>query len=191
MKFILLTGFLVGLFGLVGFSRLGIAQGRSDGSTAYSFTFPALVGDQSIALNAYAGQVILVVNTASHCGFTGQYADLETLYQQYRDKGFVIIGVPSNQFANQEPENNSEIASFCRKNFGVTFPMTQKMDVIGKSAHPFFQWANRQLGFGSAPKWNFHKILIGRDGRAITYFYSATGPLSPRVKRAIDAALAE
>jgi glutathione peroxidase len=158
---------------------------------AYNFSFNSLDSDRPLGLSAYKGQVILIVNAASKCGFTSQYADLESIYRDYKDQGFVIITVPSNDFGGQEPGSNEEIASFCQVNYGVTFPMTKKEKVSGKDAHPFYLWAKKILGFGTAPKWNFHKYLINRQGELIDYFYSTTSPQSKKLKDAIEKALAE
>ena len=157
---------------------------------AYDFTFTSLTSDKPLALSDYRGKVIMVVNTASKCGFTKQYDGLEELYNKYKDQGFVIIGVPSNDFGEQEPGSKEEIASFCKKNFGVTFPMAGKEVVTGKDAHPFYKWAYNELGFGTGPKWNFHKYLIGRDGLLIDYFNSPTEPTSDKVTKAVEKALA-
>ncbi len=167
------------------------AQATPAGNTAYDFAFTTLMGGEPLLLSAYQGKVLLVVNTASKCGFTPQYEGLEKLYQEYKDKGLVIIGVPSNDFGGQEPGSSEEIASFCRSNYGVTFPMAEKEAVSGDKAHPFYRWAKAQLGFGTAPKWNFHKYLIGRDGLLVDYFNSTTSPEADRVKAAIEKALAE
>ena len=120
--------------------------------------------------------MLLVVNTASKCGFTPQYKGLEALYKKYKDRGLVIIGVPSNDFGQQEPGTPQEIKHFCELNYGVTFPMTSKQVVSGKDAHPFYQWAHEVLGFNSAPKWNFHKYLIDISGKPVDYFASTTTP---------------
>lgn len=158
---------------------------------AYDFSFTTLIGDKPLPLSSFKGKVLLIVNTASKCGFTSQYAGLEKLYQRYKDKGLVIIGVPSNDFGSQEPGNSQEISNFCQINYGVTFPMTAKEIVSGKSAHPFYLWAKKTLGFGSAPKWNFHKYLINGQGQLVTYFYSVTSPEAPRLIKAIEQALDE
>lgn len=160
-------------------------------NNAYDYTFTTLVGHESLPLETYKGQVILIVNTASKCGFTPQYASLEALYKQYKDKGMVILGVPSNDFGGQESGTEQEVAQFCQLNYGVSFPMTAKEMVSGKEAHPFFLWARSQLGFGTAPKWNFHKYLINRKGELVDYFYSTTSPDAPRVIKAIEKALNE
>lgn len=159
--------------------------------TAYDFSFKTLMGNDPLPLKQYEGDVILVVNTASKCGFTPQYEGLENLYTTYKDRGFVIIGVPSNDFGAQEPGTNQEIAHFCKLNYGVSFPMASKEVVSGDGAHPFYVWAKNTLGFGTAPKWNFHKYLIDRHGKLIDYFNSTTSPDADRVKKAIEKALSE
>ncbi len=159
--------------------------------TAYDFSFTALAGRKPLPLKDFAGKVLLVVNTASQCGFTGQYEGLETLYQSYKDRGLVIIGVPSNDFGGQEPGSNDEIEQFCRFHYGVTFPMASKESVSGEHAHPFYVWARSSLGFGSAPQWNFHKYLIDRHGALIDYFYSTTSPDNARLRKAIEKTLKE
>lgn len=158
--------------------------------TAYDFSFKALTDNKPMPLAQFKGKVILIVNTASHCGFTPQFKALEKLYMTYKDKGLVIIGVPSNDFGGQEPGNSREIADFCTINYGVSFPMTAKEVVSGDKAHPFYVWAKKTLGFGTAPKWNFHKYLINRQGKLIDYFYSTTSPDSRRITDAIQKALA-
>ena len=155
----------------------------------YGFSFETLVGHQPLPLSSFKGKVILIVNTASKCGFTPQYEALEKLYQAYKDKGFVVVGVPSNDFGHQEPGSSEDIAHFCKLNYGVTFPMTTKQTVVGDGAHPFYRYARQQLGFGSAPKWNFHKYLINREGKLVTYFYSMTSPNSKRLVNAVERAL--
>lgn len=158
---------------------------------AYEYSFPSLVGKKSLSLADFKGKVILIVNTASKCGFTPQYKALEALYMQYKDKGLVIIGVPSNDFAKQEPASDEEIASFCHINYGVSFPMTGKEPVIGKNAHPFYLWARSKLGFLAAPKWNFHKYLLDKQGNLVDYFYSTTSPTAPKVTKEIEKLLAQ
>lgn len=159
--------------------------------SAYDYSFNTLVGHQPLPLSTYKGKVILIVNTASKCGFTPQYESLEKLYQKYENQGLVILGVPSNDFGQQEPGNEEEIASFCKVNYGVSFPMTAKEIVSGKNAHPFYLWAKQKFGFGTAPKWNFHKYLINRHGELINYYYSTTSPEAPRLIKAIENALKE
>ncbi|MGF1604814.1 MAG: glutathione peroxidase [Rhodothalassiaceae bacterium] len=155
---------------------------------AHAFSFTSIEGEP-MPLEAYAGQVILLVNTASFCGFTNQYAGLQALYERYQDRGLVVIGVPSGSF-DQEYESVQEVKYFCETNFGITFSLTDKNDVVGQDAHPFYRWARQELGAAAAPRWNFHKYLIGRDGELLDWFPSNTRPEAPRLITAIDAALA-
>ena len=132
-------------------------------------------------LATYEGQVVVVVNTASHCGFTSQYAGLQGLHDKYADRGFAVLGFPCNQFGEQEPGDEAEIASFCDRSFGVTFPMFAKVDVNGDDAHPLFEWLREEksgLLPGNGIKWNFTKFLIGRDGQVIKRFSPTTEPAS-------------
>lgn len=156
--------------------------------TAYDFTFTGIDG-RPMPLAQFKGKVLLVVNTASECGYTPQYEGLEELWKAYGDKGLVIVGVPSNDFGGQEPGSAAEIATFCKINYGVTFPLADKTVVKGKDAHPFYQWAGEQAGMLGRPKWNFHKYLIGRDGRFIDWFSTQTKPMGPKIRAAVDAAL--
>ncbi len=157
--------------------------------TVSDFSFESLIGQEGINLGDYHGKVIVVVNTASKCGLTPQYKGLEALYQKYQEDGLVLIGVPSNNFGGQEPGTNEEISNFCEVNFGVTFPMSMRYDVIGKNAHPFYVYAREKLGGIGAPKWNFHKYLINRKGELVQYFFSMTKPESSRFTSAIEAEL--
>jgi glutathione peroxidase len=136
------------------------------------------------------GEVVLVVNTASKCGFTPQYEGLQAIYSEYHAQGFEVVGVPSNDFGGQEPGTAEEIQEFCELNFGVTFPMTAKNAVTGAQRHPFYQWAEAQLGQSAVPGWNFHKLLIGRDGHLIAAFPSDVEPTSEQLRAAITQALA-
>lgn len=167
-------------------AAIGHAAPRPSDKTAYDFEFTTLIGEEPMSLSAYKGKVLLVVNTASKCGYTKQYAGLQALYDEYKDRGLVVIGVPSNDFKQQEPGTAADIKKFCELNYGVTFPMTSKVEVIGDHAHPFYRWANTTLGFGSAPKWNFHKYLVDRQGRLVDYFYTTTDPQSDKIKEAIE-----
>lgn len=160
-----------------------------DADTAYAFSFDGLVHDQ-IDLAAFKGRPILVVNTASECGFTPQYAGLQETFDRYKDEGLMILGVPSNDFGGQEPGSAEDIEKFCRLNYGVTFAMAGKSVVSGDDAHPFYQWAEEKLGGSAVPKWNFHKILIGADGQPVEAFPSAVSPGSKALTSAIEAALA-
>lgn len=157
-------------------------------TTAHDIAFTSIGGDP-LPLSNFAGHPVLVVNTASKCGLTPQYEGLESLYKKYRDQGLVVLGVPCNQFAGQEPGTEAEIAAFCSLNFNVDFPMTAKVDVIGEHIHPFYAWAKGELGEAAEPKWNFHKILIDEDGYAIAAFGSRTEPLDPEIVGKVEAAL--
>ncbi len=158
---------------------------------AFQFSFETIDG-KPMPLSAYAGRALLIVNTASRCGFTPQYRGLQELWTRYGGKGLTVIGVPSNDFGGQEPGSNAEIAEFCGRDYGVTFPMAGKVSVRGANAHPFYQWAARQrLGQEAVtePRWNFHKYLIGRDGRLAASYPSGMSPTDPRMFAAIDEAL--
>lgn len=146
-------------------------------STLGSFTATTLEGQEQ-SLADYQGQVVLVVNTASKCGFTPQYKGLEELYQQFTDDHFVVLGFPCNQFGGQEPGEAQEIGAFCEKNYGVTFPMFDKVEVNGPHAHPLFQWLRTEKGgvLGDRIKWNFTKFLIGKDGKVLSRYGSRTKP---------------
>lgn len=149
--------------------------------------FPRLQDEKPQSLCQYRGKVLLVVNTASYCGFTGQYKGLEALHRKYKDKGLVVLGFPSNDFA-QETGNNQQIAEFCENTFGVKFPMFAKSSVTGSQASVFYQQLAAQSG--STPRWNFHKYLIGRDGKVVDSYGSMTGPDSSRLVKAIEQQLA-
>ncbi|MBS2024069.1 MAG: glutathione peroxidase [Deltaproteobacteria bacterium] len=138
------------------------------------------------SLSAYKGKVALVVNTASECGFTPQYKGLESLYEAYKDKGFVILGFPSNDFGKQEPGDSKQIAQFCELKFKVKFPMFEKVVTKGEGQSPVYAFLTAKNG---VPKWNFHKYLVGKDGQVIAAFPSAVEPESAELKAAIDAAL--
>ena len=153
-------------------------------SNAYDYEFNSIDGDL-IKLSQYKGKIIVVVNVASRCGYTPQYEDLQTLWSEYKSKNLVVLGVPTNNF-RQEPGNNKEIKDFCETNFGITFPMTEKTNVIGKNSHPFFKWAREDFGIGAIPKWNFHKIIIGKDGKVAETFSSITNPSSQKFKKVIE-----
>lgn len=161
----------------------------ADPSTAYQFAFAGLFTER-VPMTAFEGEVVMVVNTASRCGFTPQYEGLQAIYSEYHERGFEIVGVPANNFMGQEPGSAEEIQEFCTLNYGVTFPMAAKTEVVGEARHPFYAWAETQLGEAAVPQWNFHKLLIGRDGRLIAAFPTRTEPTSEEVRRAIDAALA-
>ncbi len=153
-------------------------------SNAYDFSFETLQG-KPYPLRALAGRPMLIVNTASKCGFTPQYKALEACWQANKASGLVVIGVPCNDFGGQEPGSAAEIASFCEVNYGVDFPVMAKTHVKGPQAHPFFGWAAGQGGFFAKPRWNFYKYLINKDGGLQTWFASPTSPDSARFKAAL------
>lgn len=150
-------------------------------------TFNRLQDEAPQNLCQYAGKVILVVNTASYCGFTGQYEGLEALYASYKDKGLVVLGFPSNDFGKQEPGSNKEIADFCFNTYAVKFPMFSKSVVSGSNSNPLYQALAKETG--RAPQWNFFKYLIDRNGKVVDSFSSLTGPQSKSLVSAIDKAL--
>jgi len=156
--------------------------------TAYDFAFKSIDGGD-LPLSTFRDKAVLVVNTASACGLTPQYDGLEKLYSDYRDRGLVVLGVPCNQFMGQEPGTEAEIKAFCETRFAVDFPLTAKVEVKGDGAHPFYKWAEEGLGEPAVPVWNFHKILVGRDGALIRAFGPRTEPLDPEVTGAVEAAL--
>jgi glutathione peroxidase len=157
---------------------------------AYNFSFEAIEGGR-MPLEQWRGKVLLVVNTASFCGYTPQYEGLQALWQRYSERGLVVIGVPSNDFGGQEPNSEQEILGFCKGAYNVSFPLTSKQEVSGARAHPFYHWALDSLGAGAAPKWNFHKYLVGRDGNLVSAFPTRVAPQAPELIRAIEAALAK
>ena len=158
----------------------------SDNSkTFFDFKINSINGD-SINLSKYTGKTILLVNVASNCGFTKQYDDLQKLYDVFKDKGLIVVGVPTNQFGGQEPGTDEEIKKFCETNFNITFPMTSKYDVKGNNAHPIYVWAKDTYGKSTVPKWNFHKILINKDGEIEDTFASFTGPMSKKITNKLE-----
>lgn len=157
-------------------------------ATAHDFTFPLLKGGE-LPLRDLAGKPVLVVNTASECGFTPQYAELQHLWEEYGPRGLIVLGVPSNDFGAQEPGSAAEIATFCERNYGVTFPLAAKQHVLGPEAHPFYRWITEMAGEDAAPRWNFHKYLIGPDGELVEIWPSRVAPDSPQLRQAVEAAL--
>ena len=170
-------------------ARTARAQGAMSRITAYAFSFPALAGGD-IRLADYAGHPLLIVNTASLCGYTPQYAGLQELWTQFHDRGLMIIGVPSNDFGAQEPGGATEIAETAQHQYGVTFPIAAKTAVKGANAHPFYKWA-ADARPKEVPRWNFHKYLIGREGYIAEVFAETVEPSDTRVKTAIARALAD
>ena len=156
----------------------------SNSGVAYDYKFDNIDGGQ-IKLSDYKDKVIVIVNVASRCGYTNQYSDLQSLYDNYKDKNLVVIGVPTNNF-KQEPGSNDQIKDFCETNFGISFPMTEKINVIGANSHPFYKWAKKDFGMSAIPKWNFHKIVIGKSGKIEDTFASFTKPTSKKFIRLIE-----
>ena len=158
-------------------------------TTLHEFSATAIDG-QDIDLSAYDGQVVLVVNTASQCGFTPQYQGLQSLHEEYGEQGFAVLGFPCDQFGNQEPGEDTEIAGFCERNFGVTFPLFSKVEVNGDDAHPVYRWLRDQKGglLGDKIKWNFTKYLVGKDGQVIDRYSPTTKPekLSGDIEKALQ-----
>ena len=144
------------------------------------------INNEILNLSEFRGKTILLVNVASKCGFTKQYTGLQSLYEKYKKKGLIVIGVPSNQFGGQEPGSNKEIKDFCETNFNITFPITDKVDVKGENAHAIYRWAKKNFGNSTVPKWNFHKILINKDGKIQDTFNSFTSPLSNKIIKKIE-----
>ena len=159
---------------IFGFFNTTLANNK----TAYEFKFKGIDGG-IIDLKDYKDQVIVIVNVASRCGFTNQYEGLQDLWEKYQNKKLVVIGVPTNNF-KQEPGTNKEIKNFCENNFGITFPMTEKINVLGENSDPFYKWAKNSFGSSAVPKWNFHKIIINKQGKIIDTFSSITKPSSSR-----------
>ena len=151
---------------------------------AYKYSFNGIDGD-NIQLKDFKNKIIVVVNVASRCGYTPQYNDLQKLWTDFKDKDLVVIGVPTNDF-KQEPGSNKDIKDFCETNFGIDFPITEKINVIGKNAHPFYKWARINHGISAIPKWNFHKIIIGKNGKVIDTFASFTKPSSKKFIKVIE-----
>ena len=146
---------------------------------AYDFAFKDLDGNE-LSLAEFKDKVIIVVNVASQCGFTNQYEGMQKIWEKYQAKGVVMLGIPSNDFGQQEPGSNKEIKNFCEAKFGITFPMTEKVSVKGSEAHPFYIWAKENHGKSAVPKWNFHKIIINKEGKIEKTFSSMTNPSSKK-----------
>ncbi len=183
---------LFAALGLGALSALYLPSGTSvafaASPNAHKYDFVSIEGD-AMPLSGFAGKAILVVNTASFCGYTGQYRGLQALYDKYRDRGLVVLGIPSNDFGSQEPGTATEIKEFCETSYDITFPMTEKQIVRGEDAHPFYKWARDSLGESGTPRWNFHKILIAPNGSAVAGWPSVTKPESDAIISAIESAL--
>lgn len=170
---------------IVSAAAVGLARAAAGG---HSFTFAGFDGEP-LPLAQFAGKPVLVVNTATECGFTPQFEGLEALWQRYKGKGLVIVGVPSNDFGGQEPRKGADIKHFCKINYGVSFPLADRTRVRGDNAHPFYRWALEQAGGEARPRWNFHKYLIGADGKLTAWFPTQTDPMSKPVTAAVEKAL--
>ena len=155
---------------------------------AQDFTLTAIDGTP-LPMRQFAGKVVLLVNTASFCGYTPQYDGLQKLQASYAGKGFTVVGVPSGDFLGQEYKSNREISTFCEARFGINFPLAEKGNVVGRNAIPIYRWAAAMLGPANTPRWNFHKYLIGRDGRLVAAFGTRIAPQDRAVTGAIEAAL--
>jgi glutathione peroxidase len=170
-------------------TQLGLAspESKSENLNLYHLSATNIEGQQ-IAMKDYAGKVLLIVNVASKCGFTSQYKDLESLYQNYKSQGFVVLGFPSNDFLNQEPGSNQEIKKFCELNYGVTFPLFAKNSVTGDKIQPVFKFltSSEESDLKGRVSWNFEKFLISRDGKLVARFSSRTNPLDKKLKTAVE-----
>jgi len=153
--------------------------------SAHDFAFTSIEGE-AMPLSAFDGKAILIVNTASQCGFTHQYEGLQALWDRYRDHGLIVLGVPSNDFGGQEPGTEGEIKEFCEVNFNVSFPLTTKEHVRGPNAHPFYRWTGKELSDEAKPRWNFHKYLIAPDGRILGWFPTQVAPSSKQLREALE-----
>jgi glutathione peroxidase len=181
MSLRLLAGLIAALFA-------GSASAEAPPLDWSKLPLPAIEGGQ-LAPETLAGKVVLVVNTASFCGFTKQYEGLQDLWERYRERGLVVLGVPSNDFGGQEPESEAKIKEFCETAFDIDFPMLAKQTVRGEEAYPFYRWAAEAAGPAGLPRWNFYKYLVGRDGRLVDWFASTTTPDSAKLTKAVEAAL--
>ena len=172
---------------LIMFSLFGKVEAKYE-KLFFDFNIKTIDG-KNLNLDTYKDKTILLVNVASNCGFTKQYAGLQKLYDLYKNKKFVILAIPSNQFGGQEPGSNKEIQDFCEVNFNITFPITQKTDVKGNNSHEIYKWAKENHGKSTIPKWNFHKILINKNGKIQNTFNSFIDPLSKKIVDEIESIL--
>ncbi|MDF1719491.1 MAG: glutathione peroxidase [Minwuia sp.] len=177
----------LGLLMLAGAASLTAAPARADTTSAHDFAFTSIDGDP-LPMSRFRGKAVLLVNTASHCGFTHQYDGLQTLWETYRDRGLVVLGVPSDDF-NQELGSEAAIKRFCEVNFAIDFPMTALQSVKGRGAHPLYRWIADSQGRSAAPRWNFYKYLIAPDGQLVGNWPSNVGPKSRELRAAIEATL--
>jgi glutathione peroxidase len=178
---------LVSLITLLSFGLLPLKTTATPYPTL-DFTFNAIDGT-SFDLKDHRGKAILIVNTASRCGFTAQYSGLQRLWENYQHKGLIVVAVPSNDFGGQEPLEGDALKKFCEVNYNVTFPIMDKINIKGENAHPFYAYVSNRFGFSGSPKWNFHKYLINSNGELVDWFSSITSPDSEKLINAIEAAL--
>ena len=181
MKLKIFTILIIFMF----FSKKGFSENYD--KVLYDFKIESITGEV-IDLNEFQNQVVLITNTASYCGFTKQYSDLQKLWQKYKEEGLIVLGVPSNSF-NQEKSNEKDVKDFCEVNFNINFPMTKITEVKGEDAHEIFKWAKKNYGKSAVPKWNFHKILINKKGKVEDTFASFTNPMSNKVTSKIESLL--
>ena len=154
-------------------------------ANVYNFSFNSIDGEK-INLKEFKGKPILIVNTASLCGFTYQYSDIEALHKKYKHDGLIVIGIPSNDFGNQELSSNQKVKEFCSINFNVSFLLTEITSIKGEEGHPFFKWIKKEAGFLALPKWNFYKYLINKEGLLVKWYASTTNPTSNKITKDID-----
>lgn len=166
-----------------------VASAADRAATAHKFAFTSIDEEEQIDLSSLSGKAVLVVNTASFCGFTHQYSGLEALWRKYRDQGLVVLGVPSNDFGAQEPHSEAKIKEFCQGAFNVTFPLTKKYKVKGVSAHGFYKWLAKSTSGAGSPRWNFHKVLLDGEGKLAQWFPSSVAPESPKLTKAVERTL--
>jgi len=176
---------LIIILNITNFYTLGNSM---ENKTFYDFKLEMITGE-TISLDKYKGKAILLVNVASNCGFTKQYSDLQILWEKYNKRDLIVLGVPSNQFGSQEPGTNIEIKDFCETNFNISFPMTSKYDVKGENAHDIYKWAKNTYGKSAIPKWNFHKILIDKNGKIHNTYASFTNPMSRKIINELEKVL--
>ena len=176
--------YLLILIGLIMFSLSEKVEAKYE-KLFFDLSFKS-IDNKVIDLNEYRGKTVLLVNVASNCGFTKQYSGLQKLYEKYKEKDFIVLGIPSNQFGAQEPGSNNEIKDFCETNFNITFPISDKVDVKGADAHIIYKWAKENHGNSTVPKWNFHKILINKEGKIHDTFNSFITPLSDKIIKQLE-----
>ena len=181
MKLKIFTILIIFMF----FSKKGFSENYD--KVLYDFKIESITGEV-INLNEFKNKVVLITNTASYCGFTKQYSDLQKLWQKYKEEGLIVLGVPSNSF-NQEKTSEKDVKDFCEVNFNINFPMTKITEVKGDDAHEIFKWAKKNHGKSAVPKWNFHKILINKKGKIEDTFASFTNPMSNKITSKIESLL--